>query len=384
VSALDPSAGGLVGAARLRQLLEAVAAIGSDLELAPMLRRIVATAVELVDASYGALGVLDTERAGLAEFLTVGVDDDTRAAIGELPTGHGILGLLITDPHPLRLPDLRRHPQSYGVPPHHPEMRSFLGVPIMVRDEVFGNLYLTDKRNADAFTDIDEELTVALATAAGVAIENARLHARVREVALLADRERIAMDLHDTVIQQLFATGLSLQAVTRMTSDPRVSDRLARAIDDLDATIRQIRSTIFELTSPSIEAPADVRSRVLEVVASEVPLLGFEPSVRFTGPLADGVGATLTDELVAVLRELLSNVGRHAQATSARVAVTCQRGEVVVEVSDDGVGLPPPADRRVGNGLNNISRRAERLGGSFAVAATDGGTLAIWRVPVGT
>ncbi len=377
--------GGLAGAARVRQLLDAVTAIGSDLELVPMLRRIVVTAVELVDARYGALGVLDVERVALAEFITVGIDDDARAAIGDPPKGHGILGLLITDPHPVRLTDLRRHAQSYGVPANHPEMRSFLGVPIIVRGEVFGNLYLTDKRDGEAFTDIDEELTVGLAAAAGVAIENARLHARVREVALLADRERIAMDLHDTVIQQLFATGLSLQAVTRMTNDPRVSDRLSRAIDDLDATIRQIRSTIFELTSPTLEAVSDVRSRVLEVVASEVPLLGFEPTVRFTGALAEQVGSAVGDELVAVVRELLSNVGRHAHAGVVRLAVSCDGVDAVVEVVDDGVGLPPPGERRAGNGLHNISRRAQRLGGSFTASAADGGgTVAVWRVPLGT
>src|SRR5262249_10589029 len=149
---------------------------------------------------YGALGVLDESGTGLSDFITSGIDAATRARIGDPPRGHGILGLLIVEPHPLRLPDLREHPQSYGFPPGHPPMRSFLGVPIMVRGEVFGNLYLTDKRSQEVFTDVDEELVVALATAAGVAVENARLHARVRDLVLLEDRERIAMDLHDTVI----------------------------------------------------------------------------------------------------------------------------------------------------------------------------------------
>jgi GAF domain-containing protein len=204
--------GEYAGPRSLRQLLDAVLTIGSDLDLPAMLQRIIEAAVALVDARYGALGVLDESRTRLAQFITVGLDDETYRAIGDLPEGHGILGLLIVDAKPLRLPDLSEHPDSYGFPPHHPPMRSFLGVPIRVRDEVFGNLYLTDKTSAEVFTDVDEELVIGLAAAAGVAIENARLHARVQELALVEDRERIARDLHDSIVQRLFATGLSLQA----------------------------------------------------------------------------------------------------------------------------------------------------------------------------
>ena len=182
------------GPRSLRQLLDAVITVGSDLDLETVLRHIVESAVALVDARYGALGVLDESRTSLSQFITVGLDDVTYRAIGPLPKGHGILGLLIRDPRPIRLPDLNEHPDSYGFPPNHPPMKSFLGVPVRVRDQVFGNLYLTDKTTAEVFTDIDEEMVVALAAAAGVAIENARLHLRVRELALLEDRERIARD----------------------------------------------------------------------------------------------------------------------------------------------------------------------------------------------
>jgi GAF domain-containing protein len=192
-------------------LVDAVMAVGSDLNLAATLQRIVDAARELVDARYGALGVLDQSGGALAEFIVSGIEEQPYHAIGDLPEGHGILGLLITDPRPLRLPDLTEHPASFGFPPHHPPMRSFLGVPILVRGEVFGNLYLTDKQTGDVFTDVDQELTIALAAAAATAIDNARLHARVQELAVFEDRDRIAMDLHDTVIQQLFAIGLSLQ-----------------------------------------------------------------------------------------------------------------------------------------------------------------------------
>lgn len=167
----------------MRRLLDAVLTIGSELELPAMLRRIVESAVDLTDARFGALGVLDDAGERLSQFITVGIDDDAHRAIGDLPKGHGILGVLIIDAKPLRLPDLTEHPDSYGFPPHHPPMRSFLGVPIRLRDQVYGNLYLTDKQSGEVFTDIDQELMVALAAAAGVAIDNARLHDRIREIA---------------------------------------------------------------------------------------------------------------------------------------------------------------------------------------------------------
>ena len=243
---------GAAGPKQLRRLLDAVLTIGSELDLPVVLRRIAEAAMELVDARYTALGVLDESRTGLAQFITVGIDDEQRADIGHLPEGHGILGLLIVDPKPIRLADLREHPDSYGFPPNHPPMRSFLGVPVRVRGQVFGNLYLCDKAGDDVFSDADEEMVVALAAAAGIAIENARLHARVAELALVEDRDRIARDLHDTVIQRLFATGLSLQSTIRITEKQDVATRLQTAVDDLDRTVRDIRSAIFELHTDTV------------------------------------------------------------------------------------------------------------------------------------
>ena len=192
---------------KLRRLMDAVLMIEADIELADLLRHIVEEAVNLVDARYGALGVLNEERTRLDQFITVGLGDDEERAIGPRPTGRGVLGLLITEPEPLRLGHLSAHPESYGFPDGHPPMNSFLGVPIRVRtdDVVWGNLYLTEKRGADQFSDEDEALAEALALAAGIAIENARLHDRVRVISVLDDRDRIAMSLHDTVIQRLFA-----------------------------------------------------------------------------------------------------------------------------------------------------------------------------------
>ncbi len=248
----------------MRKLLDAVLTISSELELPAMLRQIVESAVDLSDATYGALGVLDDSGERLSQFITVGIDDDAHRAIGDLPEGHGILGVLIVDAKPLRLPDLTEHPDSYGFPPNHPPMRSFLGVPIRLRDEVYGNLYLTDKRTGEVFTDVDEELVVGLAAAAGVAIENTRLQERLQEAALSSDRDRIARDLHDSVIQRLFATGLSLQGALGVArSDlPTAMARISSAIDDLDTTVKQIRTTIFALEER--QAPdGGLRTRLL-------------------------------------------------------------------------------------------------------------------------
>jgi signal transduction histidine kinase len=372
-------------AASLSRLLDAVMAIGSDLDLAVTLRRIVEAATSLVDATYGALGVLDPTGAALTEFITVGIDDETYRAIGELPKGHGILGLLIADPRPIRLPDLREHPDSYGFPPGHPAMRSFLGVPIVVRGVAFGNLYLTDKRSGEPFTDEDEELTVTLAAAAGVAVENARLHARVRDVALLEDRERIAMDLHDTVIQQLFATGLSLQSITPRVPDPEAVRRVQTAIDDLDATIKQIRSTIFAIHS-SLPSPADgIPDRVLAVVAEAARPLGTSPDVELHGPVDAALSQGEGDELVAALREALTNVARHAHATEVHVEIVAVPDEVVLRVEDNGVGPAGASSPSGGRGLANLSARAQRLGGTFYLRAGErGGSIAEWRIPLQT
>jgi signal transduction histidine kinase len=372
---------------RLRQLLDAVLTIGDDLDLSAMLERIVHAAVDLVDARYGALGVLDDSHTRLARFITVGVDDDVRADIGHPPEGLGILGLLILDARPLRLPDLRQHPDRYGFPPGHPPMRSFLGVPIRLRDEVFGNLYLTDKAKDEDFTDVDEELVVGLAAAAGVAIENARLHARVQEMALVEDRSRIARDLHDTVIQRLFATGLSLQGATGLVrSDPaRAVARIEGAVDDLDATVTQIRSAIFALETTEAANPmtARLRNRVLDLAREAAGPLGREPTVTFDGPVDAATPDHVVPDVLATLREALSNVARHARATSTQVRLAVEGGDLALTVADDGVGPPAPGGRR-GHGLDNMAARAARLGGTFELRATDPtGTTVHWRVPIG-
>jgi signal transduction histidine kinase len=367
---------------RLRALVAAVLGISADLSLPHVLRNIVNSAVEVIGARYGALGVLSERGDGLAEFVAVGIPPEQIEAIGHHPEGHGILGLLILDPRPLRLPDLTRHPDSFGFPAHHPPMRSFLGVPIRLRDQVYGNLYLTEKEDAGEFSAEDEGLAVALAGAAGIAIENARLHGRVRELTLVEDRDRIAADLHDTVIQRLFATGLALEGTVRAISPPEAAARVEGAVADLDETIRQIRSTIFALQAPRFPGRG-VRAEILGLVTEAAASLRFEPRLQLDGPLDSAVDDDIATQLLSVLREGLSNVVRHAKANRVQITVRVADGRVQAEIVDNGIG-PGPGARPGGRGLGNLAQRAETLGGHMTLAAgPEGkGTVLSWGVPL--
>ena len=360
----------------IQQLLDAITSIGSDLSLPIVLQRIVESACSLVSANYGALGVIGEDQH-LSEFITAGIDPERYAAIGHLPEGQGILGLLIVDPRPLRLRDLGGHDQSVGFPPNHPDMRSFLGVPVLVRDAVFGNLYLCDKRGADEFSHEDEHLAIALASAAGVAIENARLMQRTEEVAVLEDRERIARDLHDKVIQRLFATGMTLQTVLPVTGHNDLTTRINDAVDELDVTIREIRSTIFALQTP---VQRGLRVSIFALIDGSREVLGFSPELHMTGPIDALVSEKAAEHLLSVLQEALSNVAQHAGASHVNVTVEVGK-DVVVRVSDNGKGIPIPHEN--GRGLHNIEQRAATMGGHLFVSGLEtGGTVVEWRVPV--
>jgi signal transduction histidine kinase len=543
---------------RDRGLFTAVVSVAAGLELGATLRRIVQAAVELVDASYGALGVLDDD-GSLGEFIHVGIDAHTAGVIGHTPVGRGILGLLINHPVPIRLDNLTNHPKSTGFPAGHPEMTSFLGVPVRVRGEVFGNLYLTEKRTGTGFTSDDERTVMALAAAAAVAIENARLYERSRQreqwqqavtdianavlggsetdevlalvanrartligsdVALVAlpddedglvveivdgrdeeaspparelmrvirgwrdqrvpahsvanlafhdgvsrierdsalvlalgensphngpaviiplvtaeevlgvlvllwgeassrvpadalelagsfasqaavtlvlararheherlavyeDRDRIARDLHDLVIQRLFATGMMLQGTGRIPDVPEAAaDRVSRAVDELDETIKEIRHTIFALHEP-VEGPSSsARGRVLRETSQSAALLGFEPAVRFVGPVDSMLSPEATDQLVAALREALTNAAKHAHAKKVDVVVQIDEGDVILVVTDDGIGINAAGPGRR-SGVANIAARAQVLGGSCRLerVSDEGGTRLTWRVP---
>jgi signal transduction histidine kinase len=531
---------------RVHALLEAVIAVGRNLELEVVLRQIVQAAVTLVDARYGALGVIGPD-GRLAEFVPVGLDGSQIAAIHHWPEGRGLLGELITTPAPLRLADMSAHPRSYGFPGGHPPMKTFLGVPVRIRDEIFGNLYLTEKRDGTDFDEEDESVLTALAAAAGVAIENARLYDEARRqqrwlrasaettqrllsgvesrevlalvtqqaleisgadlvvlalpagnraqlvidyaagagaeeaigivlpaagsvsgivldsgkpltltdlsnddraapaarehlhlgpavvvplgapgnvrgiltagrrpgslplapqavevlitfaaqagiglelaerrldaerFAVFADRDRIARDLHDLVIQRLYATGMSLESVAaRMgESDNRV--RVSDAVDALDETIKEIRSAIFSLHARPATDDTGLRARILEVADDATAALGFAPTLRMAGRLDDKMPADVGEHLLGVLREALSNAARHARATKVDVSVEAGP-ELILVVRDNGVGIPE-TERK--SGLANLSERAGLLGGDLrTISVADGGTELTWRVPL--
>ncbi len=533
---------------RIHTLLDAVLAIGSDLELEVVLQRIVESAVSLVDAEYGALGVLG-EEGTIKQFLTVGIDEKTIARMGHYPRGEGILGLLIRHPEPLRLANLARHPSSVGFPSGHPPMTSFLGTPIKVREQVFGNLYLTDKQGAAEFDADDEAVLRTLAAAAGVAIDNARLYddarrrqrwlaasneltrsllsgtepaavlesftATLREMAgadlvtlaipvgdsgelvieaasgtraedarglvlgaatlaakvfasgetitsdavsadpratggsaaivelgpaflvplgtrdhvrgvlqvanvpggpvftdavvdmvigygnqaalalevaehrqdadrmlVLNDRDRIARDLHDLVIQRLFAGALTLQSVLgRLADRPQVGERVQRVVDDLDDTIKVIRSTIYSLGEHERSRSEGLRARLVAAMERAAEALGFAPALRMTGLLDTNVPAGHAEHMLAVAGEALSNAARHARATAVDVSVEVTDTELRLKVADNGHGVAPAVTRR--SGLANLQQRAEELGGSFSLRPNEpNGTVVAWAVPL--
>jgi signal transduction histidine kinase len=366
---------------RSRGLLDAMLGIASGLSLQVVLHHITEEACRLVDARYGALGVIGDDQQ-LTQFIAVGIRPERMAEIGHYPEGLGILGLLIVDPEPLRLRDLTTHPKSFGFPENHPPMHSFLGVPIRIRDEVFGNLYLCEKTTADEFSDEDEATVVSLAATAAVAVENSRLHERLQDLAVLRDRERIARDLHDKVIQRLFAAGMRLQATARLAESADVEQRLVDAVDELDGIITDIRSTIFELGIRPSDRPS-LSASVLALVDESVRPAGIEPTIRIDGALDVRVEPALGDDVLAVLREALTNVVRHATASTVAVDVVLDES-LTLRIADNGSGIDP--DRRrstIGYGLRNLEIRARARGGTCSVRPRDsGGTAVEWQVPL--
>lgn len=357
---------------RLSVLLQVSNDLARRDELPVLLHRIVEVAVDLIDAKYGALGVIGRDR-GLEQFVHVGVDSATVDAIGHLPRGKGLLGALIEDPRPVRLQHLSEDRRSVGFPAHHPPMDSFLGVPIQVGGEVFGNLYLCESRHGH-FTAADEELALALAASAGVAIENARLIADRRALALFDERARIARDLHDHVIQRLFAAGLNLQAAA--SALPRESAEIITAqVAELDAAIAQIRETIYALRSDQAQAPR-LRGKVLDAVNRVSAAFANRPEVSFVGPVDILIDGDLADDVVAVVTEAVSNAARHAGATVVAVNVSVDGEGVTVTVRDDGAGMDQAAPW---SGLANLADRAVANGGSLSVEADEaGGTCLRW------
>jgi signal transduction histidine kinase len=364
---------------RLQALLGAVLLIESDLDLEALLRRIVEEAVALADAGYGAIRVLDPKERLIEHFIHVGMGREVVERIGHLPEGRGMLGLLLDEP--IRLVDLAAHPASVGFPVNHPPMKTFLGVPVRMRGAIYGNLYLTEKVGGGEFTELDVDVVETLAIAAGMAISNARLHSRVSELSVAEDRDRIARDLHDTVIQRLYGIGLSLQGTIRLVEDERARTRIQESLDEIDTTIRQIRTSIFELEAPSLPGQG-LRARVLALVSESSRGLDFEPEVRFVGALDTLVGSDVAGHVLAVLREALSNVARHARARRVEIELLLEHDELHAVVSDDGSGFDR-ASATSGMGLTSMNERAAALGGSCVIGPRPGGGTEVrWRIPL--
>jgi signal transduction histidine kinase len=355
---------------RDRALIEAGLTLAAELDLERVLQRIVELAVEITGARYGALGVVGDDGA-IASFLTVGVDDATRAAIGPTPSGHGIIGLLMEEGAPIRLRDIAAHPRAYGFPPHHPEMHSFLGAPIRALGLTFGNIYLTEKQGAPEFDDEDEAALVVLATQAGVAIENARLYAEMqhaqrelRRLEVLEERERIAKELHDGVIQSLFAVGMGLQGAAALAGDPDLARRIEHAVEEIDRAIRDLRNYIFGLR-PGILADRQLDAALRELATKFEERSGVVTAVAVDETVAAELSSAAAD-VVQVAREALSNVGRHARAATCRLSLRRSREGAVLEIDDDGVGFDPSTSSG-GMGLQNLRDRVEAMGGGFDV-----------------
>jgi signal transduction histidine kinase len=363
-------------ARQLMALREAALAISSNLSLAETLKHIVSAAADLAEARYAALGVPDESGEYRAEFVTIGLSDEAEARIGHRPRGHGILGVILREGESLRLRDLHEHPRSVGFPPNHPPMRSFLGVPITRKGERLGNLYLTDKRTADEFSADDQHVIELLAVHAGVAIENASLYARVQRLSVVEERQRIGMDLHDGIIQSIYAVGLNLEYVQAQIGDGELDAaqaHLQKAMEALNATTRDIRAYILDLR------PSRFQGDNL-VVGLERLLAEFKANtlmaVTFTAQAP--ADARLTPEarlaLFHITQEALSNAVKHSRASGVDVRLAVEAGTVVLSVRDNGIGLDAAqVERRTGHGLDNMSERAQTVGGTLTIRPVESG-----------
>ena len=367
----------------------ATRAIAGELDLDRVLQLIIDSVRDLVSAQYAALGIVDA--SGRIElFITSGISASQRAEIGSLPSGHGLLGLIIRESRSYRIPNIAAHPDSYGFPEGHPPMRSFLGVPIRVGGVSMGNFYLTNKLAAPEFSERDLRLVEMFALHAGIAIQNARLHSRVQRLALVDERIRIGRDLHDGIIQGIYAVALSLEDVPELMVEApaEASARIDRAIDRLNLTIGEIRQYIVSLSADSNDVAIGAR---LTAIAEETGLLttsSLKVELDLDAEALARVDAEMTREaatqLVQIVREAVSNTLRHGAAKHVRIALGLDGDVVVVVVDNDGRGFEPGAPRGAGHlGLVNLHDRAMSAGGSLEIrSAVGAGTRIIARLPL--
>jgi len=364
-----------VAPGQMPELLEAILAVSSDLSLAETLKHVVTAAARLAEARYAALGVPDETGAYLAEFVTTGMTDEEETRIGHRPSGHGILGLLLHNGQSLRLHDLTQHPNAYGFPANHPPMRSFLGVPVRHKGVSLGTLYLTDKRSADEFSAADQALVELLAKHAGLAIDNARLNGQLQQLRVVEERQRIGMDLHDGIIQSIYAVGLTLAYVDSQLADGDTAgarDRLQQSIAGLNDTIRDIRAYILDLRPRRFEGNDLVTGLQLLLAEFKANTL---IAVEFTaGP---NVNRFLSSEarlaLFHIAQEALSNAAKHSRASSVLVTLTASDDSIRFSIKDNGHGFEShPAQQRLGHGLSNMQERVKALGGRLSIASAAG------------
>lgn len=365
----------------LQALDAAVRGISGALDVEQVLQLIVDRVRELVAAQYAALGIVD-ETGQITQFITSGISAEQRRAIGDLPRGLGLLGLIIRENRSYRIPKIASHPESYGFPPNHPPMDSFLGVPVTFKGEVVGRLYLTNKQSAPEFSAEDQALLETFALHAGIAIENARLLGQVQRLAVVDERDRISRDLHDSVIQMIYAVTLSLDDVPDLVSEApaEARQRVDDAIDSLHGVIRDIRNFIFGLRPLLLDSGNLLDG--LRTLADELRRnTAIEIDLR--GDLQDDLPVEVVADLLAIAREALANVARHSGAQHASVRVDIRDGSVRLNVEDDGGGLGPDAVQEGGHhGLANMRARAEALGGTFDIHSTAAtGTRIIVAVP---
>jgi signal transduction histidine kinase len=371
--------------AQLNALDQAVRGIGGVLELGRVLQLITDRVRDLVAAQYAAIGIVDRDGRTIERFITSGISDADRARIGELPRGRGLLGLIIREDRTYRIPDITRHSERFGFPANHPEMGSFLGMPIRASGSVVGRLYLTNKLGAAEFSEDDQALVEMFALHAGIAIENARLHDQVQRLAIVDERERISRDLHDSAIQAIYAQTLALDDVPELIDEApeEAARRVDEAIDALHGVIRDIRNFIFGLRPVLLEGGSladGLRHLAVELRRSG----GVEVAVSVPEDgSSDDLPIETVAELLALTREALSNVARHAAASNATVRLEADTGEVRLELTDDGRGFDATRDAERGHhGLANMRSRAEAIGARFEVdSALAAGTRIIVTVP---
>jgi signal transduction histidine kinase len=368
----------------LHALDRATRAIAGELDLDRVLQLIVDSVRELVAARYAALGIVGEDGA-IERFITSGMSAETRAQIGPLPRGHGLLGTIIRDGVTLRIPDIAQHPDTYGFPAHHPPMTSLLGVPVRVASATVGNLYLTDKIAAVEFGDADQHLVEMFALHAGIAIQNARLHDQVQKLAIVDERLRISRDLHDGIIQSIYAVSLSLEDMADLiAADPKsAAERVDRAIDRLHTTIGDIRTFIVGL-GPGAEGglASALRSMVAELLAGSGVELFVD--VADEEALDTRLHPEAAHELLQIAREAVSNVARHSGSRLAWLSLGIDGDEAILRIEDEGVGFD--TTRRLGSGhfgLANLRYRAAGLAGTLTIESEPNrGTRIIVRLPL--